>query len=282
VPIVGNAGLLASTLRQTKLAAYSTHVVGGRAPRGRVPDALFWDTNDPYMYVRIDRSRRGASNDTDYVMIGGEDHKTGQAPDTEACFRRIETCARRLVPDLAVSDRWSGQVIETYDGLPLIGPVSDSQFIATGFAGNGYTFGTVAAMMAHDWVRGRRNPWQGLFDAGRTTVRGGAWDYVKENKDYPYYLIRDRFAGAAGRSLRQLAPGEGRILELGGRRVAAYRNVEGALSVKSAVCTHMGCYVEWNQAEGTWDCPCHGSRFGPEGDVLAGPAETPLKDGVKS
>jgi Rieske Fe-S protein len=123
---------------------------------------------------------------------------------------------------------------------------------------------------------GRTNPWSGLFDTGRTKIRGGAWDYIKENKDYPYYLVRDRFAGVEGRSLRSVPRGQGKILDLDGKRVAAYRDEAGATTVRSAVCTHMGCIVDWNEAERTWDCPCHGSRFRPTGDVIAGPAESPL------
>jgi Rieske Fe-S protein len=181
------------------------------------------------------------------------------------------------MPDLDITHRWSGQVIETNDGLPFIGETSDGQFAATGYSGNGMTFGTLAAMMAHDWVLGRKNPWNDLFEPGRTKVRGGAWDYIKENADYPYYMIRDWFVGPDAKSLRAVRRGEGRILELAGKRVAAYRNERGAATLLSPVCTHMGCEVVWNDAEQTWDCPCHGSRFTPSGKVLAGPAETPLE-----
>jgi Rieske Fe-S protein len=117
-----------------------------------------------------------------------------------------------------------------------------------------------------------------LFDPGRTTIRAGLWDYIRENKDYPYYMIRDRFAGAEGRSLRAVRRGEGKVLDLDGRRVAAYRDESGQTTLRSPVCTHMGCIVDWNEAERTWDCPCHGSRFKPNGDVIAGPAESPLSD----
>jgi Rieske Fe-S protein len=131
-------------------------------------------------------------------------------------------------------------------------------------------------MMAHDFVVGRKNPWRDLFDPARTKVLGGTWDYIKENIDYPYYLIRDRFAGPEGRSLRAVRRGEGKIVEIEGHRVAAYRSEQGKVTTLSPVCTHLGCEVRWNDAEHTWDCPCHGSRFTPTGGVLAGPAETPL------
>ena len=131
------------------------------------------------------------------------------------------------------------------------------------------TFGTLAGMMAHDACTGRKNPWQELFDPGRTKVRGGAWDYLKENVDYPYYMIRDRVVGPEGTSLRALQAGEGKVLEIDGERVAASRGADGSVTMVSPVCTHMGCLVEWNRAEKTWDCPCHGSRFLPDGKVLS-------------
>jgi len=271
-PLQGNAGLVSATLFQSKLFLYSSYAIGGRAASGRIPDALFWDTKDPYDYLRVDR-RRGF----DYVIFGGADHKTGQADDPRQCFAELESRLARIAPDIEITDRWSGQVIETNDGLPYMGEMAERQFVATGFSGNGMTFGTLAGMMAHDAVTGQKNPWRELFDVSRTKIRGGLWDYLKENKDYPYYMIRDRFAGAEGQSLRSLPRGSGKILDLNGTRVAAFRDLDGSVSLRSPVCTHMGCHVRWNDAERTWDCPCHGSRFLTNGRVLAGPAESPLE-----
>jgi Rieske Fe-S protein len=168
-------------------------------------------------------------------------------------------------------------VIETNDGLPFVGEIASKQFVATGFGGNGMTFGTLGAMMASDAVLDRRNPWSGLFDIGRTKIKGGLWDYLKENKDYPYYLVRDRVRPAELTSLDEVPRGEGRIVGVGGQRLAAYRDENGGLTVRSAVCTHLGCLVGWNAAGRSWDCPCHGSRFSINGDVLSGPAESPLE-----
>ena len=137
-------------------------------------------------------------------------------------------------------------MIETPDGLPYIGPTAEHQYAATGYAGNGMTFGTLAGMMIADRILGRANPWTDLFDPGRTAVRHGLWDYVKENASYPYYLIRDRFAGAEARSLRTVKRGEGKVVERNGKKVAAYRDSGGAFTVRSATCTHMGCLVRWN------------------------------------
>jgi Rieske Fe-S protein len=272
-PLLGNAGILSATLFQTKLSLYSTYVVGGRVAKGRIPDALFWDTQDPYHYLRLEPQRGH-----DFVIFGGEDHKTGQATDTNACFDRLERTLRSMIDGVEVTHRWSGQVIETPDGLPYIGETATRQFSGTGFSGNGMTFGTLTGMMAADRFAGRANPWTDLFDPGRKKIVGGLWDYIKENKDYPYYLIRDRFAGADAQSLRAVKRGEGKIVERNGKKVAAYRDPAGMVTLRSATCTHMGCIVGWNSAERTWDCPCHGSRFQPTGQVISGPAEAPLPE----
>jgi glycine/D-amino acid oxidase-like deaminating enzyme/nitrite reductase/ring-hydroxylating ferredoxin subunit len=270
-PLVGLNNVASATLFQTKLALYTSYVIAGRVPRDTVPDALFADTADPYDYMRLERHR-----DYDLVIFGGEDHKTGQADDTATCFAALQKRLEGLLPGIDVTHRWSGQVIETPDGLPYLGRNAPHQYAATGFAGNGMTFGTLGAMIAVDGILERTNPWVDLFDTSRKKVVGGAWDYVTENKDYPYYLIRDRFAGAEGRTLRSVKRGEGKILDLSGQRAAVCRDEKGVPVVRSAVCTHLGCEVSWNTAERTWDCPCHGSRFKPTGEVLSGPAESPL------
>ena len=272
VPLMGKSGLLGAALFQSKLAPYTSYAVGAKLPKGTIPSALFWDTCDPYHYLRVDDHARH-----DYVILGGEDHKTGQVDDTEGCYHKLEHLLRRLVPKADINDRWSGQVIETNDGLPFMGESAEHQFVATGYAGNGMTFGTLAAIMASDAALGRKNPWQALFDVDRTKLLGGTWNYIKENLDYPYYMIRDRLSAAETKTLRGLRRGQGKIADLDGKRVAAYRDLQGAITTLSPFCTHMGCIVRWNSAESTWDCPCHGSRFKPTGEVLAGPAETPLE-----
>jgi Rieske Fe-S protein len=271
-PLVGSAGMLGATLFQSKLALYTSYAVGAKLPAERVPEASFWDIAEPYNYLRVERRR-----DHDYAIFGGEDHKTGQERDTTEHYRRLEARLRRFVPEAVVDHRWSGQVIDTNDGLPFIGELTEKQFAATGFAGNGMTFGTLGAMMAVDYVLERKNPWTDLFDPGRKKLVGGTWAYLKENKDYPYYLVRDWLAAAEGSSLDDLKPGQGKILGLAGKKVAAYRDENGEVSLCSPVCTHLKCIVGWNEGEGTWDCPCHGSRFKPTGEVISGPAEEPLE-----
>jgi glycine/D-amino acid oxidase-like deaminating enzyme/nitrite reductase/ring-hydroxylating ferredoxin subunit len=271
-PLMGNTGVMNATLFQSKLALYTSYVLGAHLPKDVVPEALFWDTGEPYHYLRIDRHA-----DHDYAIFGGEDCKTGQEEEASENFRRLEKTLKEFLPKAEVRDRWCGQVIETNDGLPFIGSTADNQFVATGFCGNGFTLGTVAAMMARDFYLRRRNPWFGLFNVNRKKIHGGAGRYVRENLDYPYYLVRDRFAKAETDSLDDIRAGEGKIVNLDGKKVAAYRDPRGELTLLSPVCTHMKCIVGWNDADKTWDCPCHGSRFKATGEVIGGPAETPLE-----
>jgi glycine/D-amino acid oxidase-like deaminating enzyme/nitrite reductase/ring-hydroxylating ferredoxin subunit len=270
VPLQGSAGTTGAALFQTKLALYSTYAIA--APWGEeAPHDFIWsDTADPFLYLRI-----GGTGEERMAILGGEDHKTGMVVTTGELYQRLERKLAQLLPGAAVTHRWSGQVVETVDGLPFIGATDDSQFIATGFSGNGLTFGTVAAMMCRDWVLGRDNDWSELFSPSRRSAKS-LKEYLKENKDYPVRMIADRLKTREG-DPETLQPGEGRVLEHECKRVAAYRDPLGQLHLHSAVCPHLGCIVAWNQAEGTWDCPCHGSRFSAEGKVIAGPAESDLK-----
>lgn len=270
-PLTGKSGFLKATLLQTKIYPYLSYVIGATAPQGTVPEACYWDTANPYHYLRVESGDAG-----DYLIFGGEDHKTGQESDNAERFENLARTLREWAPSAQPDRQWSGQVIETNDGLPYIGETSPSQFVATGFAGNGMTFGTLAGQMACDAVMKRPNPWQKVFAVDRKSIRGGAWDYLVENIDYPWHFIKDRLAGADGRSEREIQRGEGAVLNLDGERVACSRDEDDTLHTHSAYCTHMGCLVRWNNAEHTWDCPCHGSRFRPDGKVLAGPAESDL------
>ncbi len=269
VPLQGTAGTLSAALFQTKLAGYSTYALEAELSEELVPEALWWDTSDPYFYFRIDKVDEKLR-----VIAGGEDHKTGQEKDTEVPYAELEKRVLQLFPGAKMLRRWSGQVIETVDGLPYIGEYA-GQFIATGFSGTGMTFGTLAAMMFAEHVQGISSPWRELFRVERKEL-SSTWNYLKENKDYPYYLTKSLFMGR-GRAAEELAPGEGAILRMNGKKVAASKDKDGKITLLSAICTHMGCVVGWNHADQTWDCPCHGSVFTAQGKVLSGPAETPLE-----
>src|SRR6266536_1966342 len=174
-PLVGLAHITAATLLQTKLSLYTSYAFGVHVPSGTVPEALFWDTRDPYDYLRVDR-RRGF----DYLIYGGEDHKTGQKNQTEKAYARLRARLKKIIPKARVDYRWSGQVICTPDGLPYIGENTERQFIATGYCGNGITFGTITAIMARDWATERTNPWTDLFAVDRKKIKGATWNYLRE------------------------------------------------------------------------------------------------------
>ena len=209
------------------------------------------------------------------MIFGGEDHKTGQVSDTSKRYAHLEGASCGAPGDcyqssmVGASDRDARRTaIHRQDGGP--------SYAATGFGGNGMTFGTLAGIMIADAIQGRQNPWVDLFDPDRAAIRA-LWDYIKENADYPYYKARGTFRGK-GRSLRSIKRGEGAVVDNNGTKVAAYRLDDGTLMLHSAVCTHKGCTVAWNDAERTWDCPCHGSRFTAEGKVISGPAQSPLDE----
>lgn len=269
VPLMGKSGLLRAGTFQSKLAGYSTYAIQGTLHEPQSA-ASYWDTADPYHYLRIDN---GAAPGR--VVLGGSDHKTGQETNTERCFEHLEQLLHTLFPTATIERAWTGEVIEPNDGLPFIGEMETGEFIATGFSGNGMTFGTFAAIMAREWVEGKENVWQDLFSVDRGAIRNAPLRYIKENADYPYYLVADRLSAESER--RPIDPGTGRIQRRGNDYLAVACDDDGTCFEVSGVCTHLGCLVRWNSAVKSWDCPCHGSRFKIDGSVIEGPAETPLE-----
>ena len=267
VPIQGERGTFGAAVFQTKLAAYSTYALEAQIPS--TAESLFWDTNDPYLYFRFDSRDRGSS-----VIIGGEDHKTGQEEETESRYERLKKTLEKSFPTARLKHRWSGQVLETPDGLPYIGEVDEHQFLATGFSGNGMTLGTFSARLIRDLITGKSSPWTELFAPNRKSI-SGTWDYILENKDFLTYFIKDRLRPAG--PLEKLKRCSGDVVTIDGKKRAVYCDEYGKRTVLSPICPHMGCIVAWNDAERTWDCPCHGSRFTPTGELAAGPAESNLQ-----
>lgn len=257
----------------TKQAPYRTFVIGARLPGGVMAPALFWDTGDPYHYVRLQ-----TTDDGDMLIVGGEDHKTGQADDAPARFDRLEAWARERFPMMgAILYRWSGQVIETIDGLAYLGRNpgdAANVYIATGDSGQGMTHGTIAGLIITDLIAGRENPWTKLYDPARVTLRASG-EFASENLNVAAQYA-DWVTGGDVSSADEIAPGSGAILRSGLSKIAAYREPCGTLHKLSATCTHLGCVVRWNSTEKSWDCPCHGTRYDPLGRVVNGPAVRPL------
>jgi Rieske Fe-S protein len=239
-----------------------------------VPHALYWDTLDPYHYVRLQRT--GEAHEL--LIVGGEDHKTGQADDAAARFDRLAAWMRLRFPRTGpIAIRWSGQVLEPVDGLAFIGrnPRDEPNvFLATGDSGHGMTHGTIAGLLLTDLILGRENPWGTLYDPSRVSLRA-AKDFATENLNVAARYVEWATPGDVS-SAEEIAPGTGAVLRSGLAKVAAYRDPSGALHRHSAVCPHLGCVVHWNPAETSWDCPCHGSRFDPLGKVVNGPANRDL------
>jgi len=260
----------------TKIAAYRSYAVAMRIKAKNSVNGLFWDTDDPYHYTRT-HDIEGEH----LLIVGGEDHKVGSEDETEEAFLRLDEYARARFDVSGLAYRWSGQIIEPVDGLPYIGrnPGAGHVYIATGYSGNGMTFGTIAGMMLSDLILRRPNPYAELFDPRRVKPIAAGIDYVRENKDYLAHLAKDRLtnANADPEALDEVPRNEGRIVVVDGKKYAVFRDAHGGVHALSPVCTHLYCDVSWNSAERSWDCPCHGSRFDPEGRVLNGPAVQPLE-----
>ncbi len=266
----------------TKQAAYRTYVVALRVPAGSIALGLYWDTADPYYYVRLQATARGGEFEgDDLLIVGGLDHKTGQPDDDlNQKFDALTAWARQHFAGVgARAYAWSGQVLEPNDSLGYAGrnPLdADNVWIITGDSGHGMTHGTLGAMLITDLIEGRPNPWADLFSPGRVTLKPAALkEFARENANVAAEYT-DLLTGGDVASAEQIKPGTGAVLRRGITKVAAYRDEAGQVHECSAICPHLGCVVGWNDLEKSWDCPCHGSRFDAKGALLAGPANSGL------
>ncbi|MBY0547874.1 MAG: FAD-dependent oxidoreductase [Candidatus Obscuribacterales bacterium] len=260
----------------TKQHAYRTYALGAEVFKGSIPEGLYWDTEDPYHYVRLQK----LDNNDEYevLIVGGEDHRTGMEPDYDP-YQNLEAWAKKWF--IGVQDimfKWSGQVYEPVDGLSFIGrdpAYGENVFLATGDSGMGMTHGTMAGSILHDLIVGRFNKYAELYDPARKSVQE-AGEFIKQN-----------VSGLAGyfdyatpgdvKSTDDIAPGDGAIIRKGLEKQAVYKDAEGYCHKMSAVCPHLKGLVRWNSQEKTWDCPLHGSRFDAMGCVVNGPANSNLE-----
>lgn len=256
-----------------QLPAYRTYAIGARVPKGSVEKVLLWDTGDPYHYVRIQEEE-----EHDVLIVGGEDHRTGQAEDESEPFSRLWEWTKKYFPQAEeVLYEWSGQCLETHDGLAFIGRYSSGEpnvYLITGDSGMGMTHGTIGGILVSDLVLGHANPWEEVFDPSRLATQS-LTEAVPEIIDSTLPYV-DWLKGGEVSSTDEIEKGSGAIIRDGLTKLAAYRDENGELHQRSAVCTHMGCIVRFNHIEKTWDCPCHGSRFGTDGHVINSPAITGL------
>jgi glycine/D-amino acid oxidase-like deaminating enzyme/nitrite reductase/ring-hydroxylating ferredoxin subunit len=270
----------------TKQFPYRTYVIGAKVPKGSLPHALWWDTGDqnskwvtaPYHYIRLE----GFNETHDLLIVGGEDHKTGQAdeeqtPEEERYNALIDWTHKRFPTMGEIIYRWSGQVMEPVDYMAFIGknPGDNNVYIITGDSGNGMTHGTLGGIIVSDLIQGVENKWADLYSPKRTPLKvpktylSEVFNMVKQYGDY--------ISKADINEVEELKKGEGAILAKGIKRYAVYRDDENKVHAFSAVCPHMGCVVRWNGEEKSFDCPCHGSRFTKEGLVINGPATVGLE-----
>ncbi|HXK39222.1 MAG TPA: FAD-dependent oxidoreductase, partial [Candidatus Paceibacterota bacterium] len=257
-----------------KLPAYRTYAIGVRIPKGSVEKVLLWDTGDPYHYIRIQEE-----DGYDVLIVGGEDHRTGQANNGEERFQNLwKWTAARFPSAEKVLHKWSGQCFETHDGLAFIGRFSEDEpnvYLITGDSGMGMTHGTIGGMLVSDLILGRDNAWAEVYDPSRLATQSIVEAVPEVIKSTIPYV--DKITPGDVSSVDEIGKGEGAILRDGMSKIAVYRDEEGKLHKYSAKCTHMGCVVRFNSSEKTWDCPCHGSRFKATGEVYSGPAEERLE-----
>ena len=265
----GMHGLHAEMLPQREYGLAALIDAGSDTPQW--PPGIYWGRGADRHSVRQLQTAQG-----DYLIVVGEAVKTAQHVASES-MDRLEDLARRCFGVQRVAYRWSAQNYRAADGLPYIGRGSHGAFVATGFGADGLTYGTLAAMMIADQIRGRSNAWSELYRPDRVTPLKSARLLMEETVGTATAYVEDRLTRRPGRRADDLAPGQAAIIKSEGDTLAAYRNGGGELFVVSPVCTHMKCMVRWNDAERSWDCPCHGSRFAPDGTVIEGPALEPLR-----
>ena len=288
VVVATNAPVSSKYLLPIKQFPYRTYAVAMLVEKSALPPALWWDTGDhdanpttpPYHYVRTEPY----DDLHDLLICGGGDHATGLAdadgmPEEER-YEALIAWARKYFPAGEVKYRWSGQVMEPIDSLGYIGSspgsTADNIYVVSGDSGNGMTHGTIAGLLLTDLITGKENPWEAMYNPARLKLlkTGGAWvrEFVKGYLQYISHNPTDTDAA----KLARLPQDEGTVVKLQKRLYGAYRDASDRLHLVSAVCTHLGCTIKWNNDEKTWDCPCHGSRFTYKGQVVNGPANTNL------
>lgn len=256
----------------TAVAPYRSYALAAQL-NGPCPDGLYWDTEDPYNYIRKQETPEG-----DLLIVGGKDHKTAHGLETEH-FDRLEAYTRSRFDVKEITHYWSSQYYDPVDGIPFIGknPQSEHAYIATGFSGDGIPFGTLSGIILADLILDHENQYAHLYRPVRIKL-SGVRHFLAENLDVAKNFLLDRLTRQNEEALQNLAPETGAVLKLDGQSVAAYRDSGGALHTCSAVCTHMKCIVHWNEAEKTFDCPCHGARYDVNGKVLEGPTTYNLSE----
>lgn len=259
----------------TKQAPYMTYVIGFVIPKDYVKEGLYWDDAEPYHYVR-----RYFDGEDEILIVGGEDHKTGQEDNPDDRYNCLEEWAKQHFSQLGkIKYRWSGQVMEPVDGLSFIGKDPENKnsvYITTGDSGMGMTHSAFSGILLKDLICGYENPWAELYDPKRKTLKA-ADEFIKEGVNVVAQFV-DYVTPGDESSVKEIKNGEGALIRDGLKKMAVHKDENGTVHKFSAVCPHLKCIVQWNSAEKTWDCPCHGSRFDSNGIVINGPALSNLEE----
>jgi Rieske Fe-S protein len=262
------------SLLNLRCAPYRSYAMAFTLADNSYPAELLYDMYDPYHYFRTQEV-----NGQKYLIAGGEDHKTAHEENTEACFRNLEAHVRKHYNINTVEYQWSSQYFEPVDGLPYIGHMPGQPgriLVASGFGGNGMIYSHVAARVLTDLIQQKETEYTKLFNPNRIKPIAGFTNFIKENADVVVQFFKKMASKEELTALADMAPGEGRLVEYEGDKIALYKDVDGSLHAVKPTCTHMKCSVAWNGAEKSWDCPCHGARYDVDGRVLTGPADKDL------
>jgi len=257
-----------------RVAPYRSYVMAVTLKDG-YPDGLVYDMYDPYHYYRTQMI-----DGQPYLIVGGEDHKTGHEENTQASFLRLEAHINSHFNVDQVLYKWSSQYFEPVDGIPYIGHLPGEPgniLVATGFGGNGMIYSAVSALLCKELLLKETEKYAPVFNPNRIKPIAGFTHFVKENADVVKKWVGKFLPSDKLDSFSGIASGEGRVVKVDGETIALYKDEQGELHALYPTCTHMGCHVTWNNMEKTWDCPCHGARYSPDGAVLTGPTTSSLE-----
>ncbi|NJK87733.1 MAG: FAD-dependent oxidoreductase [Bacteroidales bacterium] len=242
-------------VHQTLAYPFRSYIVAARV-NNLLTDDSFWDTSDPYHYMRS-----YSSNGKRWLILGGADHKTGHTEIT--AYEELEKYLNKHFSVETIDYKWSNQYYEPADGLPYIGKnLTGNEYIATGYSGVGLVYGTLAAMIISDEITKSKNPWAELYKTQRINLVPSAQKFIKENLSVASHYLKDLFLDE-DLEAENLIKGE-ESNQKNGKHYAVVTHENNEVIALNAACSHLKCLVQWNALEKTWDCPCHGSRFSTE------------------
>ncbi|MFC0272371.1 FAD-dependent oxidoreductase [Metabacillus herbersteinensis] len=257
----------------TRMYAKRSYILAVK-PKNPFPGGMYYSADTPTRSLRFT-----PFNGEKLILVSGDGHKTGQGSSTSKHYKALEQFSEEVLGVESIPYRWSAQDLITLDKVPYVGAITDSKpniLVATGFRKWGMTNGTASALILRDTILNKDNPYKELYSPSRFYADPSIKKFIMTNADVAGHLIEGK-VDIADKQIDDISKDEGAVVVVNGKRAGAYRDDVGTLHVVDTTCTHLGCEVEWNCGDRTWDCPCHGSRFSVKGDVIEGPALKPLK-----